>query len=64
VRRLAVPVEDHELPAGEFEGVHDGQPRGSGAVIAWDEGPAEITRDEPGHLAFTLHRSKLAGASP
>ena len=25
VRRLAVPVEDHELPAGEFEGVHDGQ---------------------------------------
>ena len=33
VRRLAVPVEDHELPAGEFEGVHDGQRRGSGAVI-------------------------------
>ena len=33
VRRLAVPVEDHELPAGEFEGVHDGQLRGSGAVI-------------------------------
>ena len=33
VRRLAVPVEDHELSAGEFEGVHDGQRRGSGAVI-------------------------------
>ncbi len=61
VRRLAVPVEDHELPAGEFEGVHEGQRRGSGAVIIWDEGPAEITRDEPGHLAFTLHGSKLAG---
>jgi DNA ligase D-like protein (predicted 3'-phosphoesterase) len=61
VRRLAVPVEDHELSAGEFEGVHDGQLRGSGAVIIWDEGPAEITRDEPGHLAFTLHGSKLAG---
>jgi DNA ligase D-like protein (predicted 3'-phosphoesterase) len=61
VRRLAVPVEDHALSAGEFEGVHGGQVRGSGAVIIWDEGTAEITRDEPGHLTFTLHGSKLAG---
>jgi DNA ligase D-like protein (predicted 3'-phosphoesterase) len=61
VRRLAVPVEDHELSAGDFEGVHEGQSRGTGAVIIWDEGPAEVTRDEPGHLAFTLHGSKLAG---
>ena len=61
VRRLAVPVQDHELSAGEFEGVHEGQPRGSGAVIIWDEGLAEITRDDPGRLAFTLHGSKLAG---
>ena len=38
VRRLAVPVEDHTLDAGEFEGVHEGQARGSGAVIIWDEG--------------------------
>ena len=28
--------------AGEFEGVHEGQQRGSGAVIIWDEGTAEI----------------------
>jgi DNA ligase D-like protein (predicted 3'-phosphoesterase) len=61
VRRLAVPVEDHELSAGEFEGVHEEHRRGSGAVIIWDEGPAEITRDEPGRLAVTLHGSKLAG---
>jgi DNA ligase D-like protein (predicted 3'-phosphoesterase) len=61
VRRLAVPVEDHALSAGEFEGVHEGQRRGSGAVIIWDEGPADITRDEPGHLAFALHGSKLDG---
>ena len=60
MRRLAVAVEDHELPAGEFEGVHEGHLRGSGAVIIWDEGPAEVTRDEPGHLALTLHGSKLA----
>ena len=61
VRRLAVPVEDHSLAAGEFEGVHDGQRRGSGAVIIWDEGTADIVRDEPGHLSFILHGRKLSG---
>ena len=61
VRRLAVPVADHALSAGEFEGVHAGQARGSGAVIIWDEGEAEILRDEPGHLSFILHGRKLTG---
>ena len=61
VRRLAVPVEDHTLAAGEFEGVHEGQSRGSGAVIIWDEGDAELIRDEPGHLSVLLRGSKLAG---
>jgi len=61
VRRLAVPVEDHTLEAGEFEGVYPDARRGSGAVIIWDEGPADITRDEPGHLSFVAHGSKLAG---
>jgi DNA ligase D-like protein (predicted 3'-phosphoesterase) len=60
VRRLAVPVEDHTIAAGDFEGDHD-QARGSGAVIIWDEGPAEITRDEPGHLTALLEGSKLSG---
>ena len=60
-RRLAVPVEDHTLDAGDFEGVHEGQRRGTGAVIIWDEGPADIVRDEPGHLVVTLHGSKLSG---
>lgn len=41
--------------------MHEGQRRGSGAVIIWDEGPVEVTRDEPGHLALTLHGSKLTG---
>jgi hypothetical protein len=31
-RRLAVQVENHSLAAGEFEGVHRSQARGSGAV--------------------------------
>lgn len=61
VRRLAVPVEDHELSAGDFEGVHEGARRGSGAVIIWDEGPAEILRDEPGHMSVILHGQKLDG---
>jgi DNA ligase D-like protein (predicted 3'-phosphoesterase) len=61
VRRLALPVEDHSLEAGEFEGVHPGQGRGSGAVIVWDEGTAEILRDEPEHVSFALQGHKLAG---
>ena len=61
VRRLAVPVEDHALLAGEFEGVHEGQRRGSGAVIIWDEGTAEIVREDPGHVSFILHGRKLSG---
>jgi DNA ligase D-like protein (predicted 3'-phosphoesterase) len=60
-RRLAVPVEDHALDAGEFEGVHEGHTRGTGAVIIWDEGTVDITRDEPDHLSFVLTGRKLAG---
>jgi DNA ligase D-like protein (predicted 3'-phosphoesterase) len=61
VRRLAVPVEDHSLAAGEFEGVHEGQIRGTGAVIIWDEGRVEVLREEPDHLSFVLHGQKLTG---
>jgi hypothetical protein len=61
VRRLAVPVEDHELSAGDFEGVHEGSRRGTGVVIIWDEGRAEIRRDDPGHMSVVLYGRKLAG---
>jgi len=61
IRRLAVEVADHSMSAGDFEGVHDGQRRGSGAVIIWDEGTADIVRDEPGHIVFVLHGRKLSG---
>jgi DNA ligase D-like protein (predicted 3'-phosphoesterase) len=60
-RRLAVPVEDHALSAGEFEGVHEQASRGTGAVIIWDEGELEITRDQPDHLSFVLVGEKLHG---
>jgi bifunctional non-homologous end joining protein LigD len=61
VRRLAVPVADHSLGAGDFEGVHEGATRGSGAVIIWDEGTVQIATDEPDHLSFTLDGHKLHG---
>ena len=61
IRRLAVPVEDHSMSAGEFEGVHAEHLRGSGAVIIWDEGTVEIIRDEPGHISFVLDGQKLSG---
>jgi DNA ligase D-like protein (predicted 3'-phosphoesterase) len=61
VRRLAVPVEDHSIEAGEFEGVHEESARGSGAVIIWDEGTVELLDDEPDHLSFVLAGTKLGG---
>jgi DNA ligase D-like protein (predicted 3'-phosphoesterase) len=61
VRRLAMPVEDHDLEAGEFEGVHAGARRGTGAVIIWDEGPAEVHEDREDHLSVRLSGRKLRG---
>src|SRR4051794_17770887 len=61
IRRLAVQVADHDLSAGEFEGVHAGQPRGSGAVIIWDEGTVTVLRDEPDHISFVVDGHKIQG---
>jgi DNA ligase D-like protein (predicted 3'-phosphoesterase) len=61
VRRLAVPVADHELAAGDFEGVHAGARRGSGAVIIWDEGAADIVTESDDHLSIVLRGHKLRG---
>ena len=55
-----MPVEDHPLAAGDFEGACDGQVCGAGAVVIGDEGIAEIIGDEPGHLSVLLRGSKLA----
>jgi DNA ligase D-like protein (predicted 3'-phosphoesterase) len=60
-RRLAVEVADHDLAAGEFEGVHAGARRGSGAVIVWDEGEFELVRQSRGHLVVRLEGAKLTG---
>jgi DNA ligase D-like protein (predicted 3'-phosphoesterase) len=65
VKRLAVPVPDHDLAAGDFEGVHGhadtGSRRGTGAVIVWDEGTFDLARATAKHLSFVLHGTKLTG---
>src|SRR5260370_21273251 len=48
IRRLAVPVEDHSLSAGGFEGVHQEHRRRSGAVILWGGGAGRILPGVPG----------------
>jgi DNA ligase D-like protein (predicted 3'-phosphoesterase) len=61
-KRLAVPVEDHSVGYGDFEGLV-GMGGGSGAVIVWDRGTWERRdgRLEDGHLSFFLHGEKLRG---
>ena len=62
VKRLAVPVEDHSIAYGGFEGLV-GMGGGSGAVIVWDRGtwaPLDGSLDD-GHLSFTLEGEKLRG---
>jgi DNA ligase D-like protein (predicted 3'-phosphoesterase) len=73
-KRLAMPVEDHPLDYADFEGVIPAGQYGAGAVVVWDCGtwdnrterdgepqPAERALAD-GHLVFTLHGEKLAGA--
>jgi bifunctional non-homologous end joining protein LigD len=62
VKRLAIPVDDHPLSWGEFEGGIAGG-YGKGAVIIWDEGtwePLDGTPDDD-HFTFVLHGHKLRG---
>jgi len=62
VKRLAVPVEDHPLDYGDYEGVL-GPGYGAGAVIVWDTGDYDVVSGsvDEGRLTFTLHGHKLKG---
>jgi len=68
VKRLAMPVEDHPLEYGEFEGIIPEGEYGGGTVMLWDRGtwePASPDVDaalKDGELKFTLHGSKLKGS--
>jgi bifunctional non-homologous end joining protein LigD len=63
VKRLAIPVEDHSIAYGGFEGLV-GMGGGSGAVILWDRGDYEPLDGSPDDERFTfvLHGEKLRGA--
>lgn len=63
VKRLALQVEDHDLPHNEFEGR-----AGGSATIIWDRGRYEQGGRVPwpealdrGHAVFGLHGQKLGG---
>ena len=68
VKRLAMPVEDHPIEYGGFEGVIPAGEYGAGTVMLWDRGT--WTPDDPdvdaslrkGELKFTLHGVKLKGS--
>jgi bifunctional non-homologous end joining protein LigD len=68
-KRLAVEVEDHPLPYGDFEGTIPAGQYGGGTVLIWDRGywvpEGENTPEEAlakGDLKFTLHGKKLHGS--
>jgi bifunctional non-homologous end joining protein LigD len=65
-KRLAVEVEDHSLPYGDFEGTIEGG-YGAGTVEIWDRGTYEpLTEDfaaalDAGHASFWLEGERLHG---
>ena len=68
VKRLAMPVEDHPLEYGSFEGVIPEGEYGGGTVMVWDRGfwvPEVPDVDQAlraGQLKFSLHGAKLRGS--
>jgi bifunctional non-homologous end joining protein LigD len=68
VKRLAMPVEDHPLEYGGFEGVIPEGQYGGGTVMVWDRGvwSSEVPDvDEAlrtGQLKFSLYGAKLRGS--
>jgi len=68
VKRLAMPVEDHPLEYGGFEGVIPEGQYGGGTVMVWDRGvwsPEVPDVDEAlrtGQLKFSLYGAKLRGS--
>src|SRR5438105_6782081 len=68
VKRLAMPVEDHPLEYGGFEGVIPEGQYGGGTVMVWDRGywvPEVRDVDKAlraGDLKFSLYGAKLHGS--
>jgi bifunctional non-homologous end joining protein LigD len=68
VKRLAMPVEDHPLEYGGFEGVIPEGQYGGGTVMVWDRGywvpevPDVDAALRAGQLKFSLYGAKLHGS--
>jgi bifunctional non-homologous end joining protein LigD len=68
VKRLAMPVEDHPLEYGSFEGVIPEGEYGGGTVMVWDRGfwvpevPDVDKALRAGQLKFSLYGAKLRGS--
>jgi bifunctional non-homologous end joining protein LigD len=68
VKRLAMPVEDHPLEYGGFEGVIPEGQYGGGTVMVWDRGywvpevPDVDAALRAGQLKFSLYGTKLHGS--
>ena len=74
VKRMAIPVDDHQLDFAEFEGVIPEGYYGAGKVMIWDRGEYKNeTYDgdellsmekayEEGTMSFTLKGEKLKGS--
>ena len=68
VKRLAMPVEDHPLEYGGFEGVIPEGQYGGGTVMVWDRGywvpevPNVDVALRAGQLKFSLYGAKLHGS--
>lgn len=73
VKRLAIPVDDHDIEYADFEGEIPEGEYGAGKVIVWDKGTYEhITKEEgdvipiekamaKGHFNILLKGKKLKG---
>ena len=68
VKRLAMPVEDHPIEYGGFEGVIPEGEYGGGTVMVWDRGrwvpevPDVDAALKSGELKFSLYGNKLHGS--
>ncbi len=53
-KRLAIPVEDHSMSYGDFEGVLDEGQYGAGTVLVWDRGAyRNLTRSNGADISIT-----------
>jgi DNA ligase D-like protein (predicted 3'-phosphoesterase) len=71
-RRLAMPVDDHDMEYANFEGVIPEGEYGAGAVLIWDRGtyrnlkegsdaPSVAQQIEDGHVTIWLEGEKISG---